>query len=292
MAMVRCSQCGSPNPDYVQQCANCKRPLTAASPGAAIPKVSALPKAPPAQSPQWAFTIGLDYLRPLEKLLWEARSFRLTEAQVLALVKERGLVVTEHPAFAQVWNDPNREFMLVCAHSSHNTPEKKRACQQIQAEKIAVRTILHYFGLLERHEIWGASSPGGYAFWTCYERSGHVACSYCRAREGMIVPVGTRAIEVPHANCHCSLTPVTKDALGESQLSGTYDYLAKSDLARAEQFKANVTRCGWTMRSIYDSVDMSRFARPPANTGSCSGVIAEAMAVLMLCVVVAIAFTR
>lgn len=222
--------------------------------------------------------IDINHLNELESFLLEIESTKLTEAQIMALIKQKDINVEEHAAFWQVWNAPNRDYLIVCSHSSHNTPQKQDECLRSQAAKLAVRTVRHYLGLLERHQDWQRqdriNGTQSFVIWSCIERAGHRACDVCREREGMIEAVGATRIEIPHPNCHCCLDFLSREAGGDQVLLKKYGYLKEIDPARAAQLEANIQRSGWRWSAATEQAANNATSRSAKGSGCCVLAIA------------------
>lgn len=199
-------------------------------------------------------TIDLKHLNPLEAFLWESQTTNLTQTQIMALINHKNMVVDDHAVFRQIWDAPNRDQLIVCGHTNHNTPEKQDDCLRNQAIKLTVKTLRRYLKLLADHQEWlnNDKTHGykSYVMWTCMIRAGHTACSVCQSREGEIHPVGITKIDIPHPDCHCEQTFVSQSTYGDEIITNVYEYLKSIDLTRAARYSQNVinSRWKWTPR--------------------------------------------
>ena len=192
------------------------------------------------------FIIDLDDLRPAEELLWSYMGEKMTHPQRLRLLKDEGIDIRDHPAYEQIIQCPNRNLHIECTHSSHNTDEKWQKCIERQAEKMAVKTIVHALGWLERLELWSQpNSMMKYAMWSCIERKSSRACSRCRSREGVIIPVdGVRKVTVFHPGCNCTLIQLLPGYQGAQAVIKTANKLAQRNPGRARTMLENAQRTG------------------------------------------------
>ena len=279
--MTECLKCQYPNPGGQKTCFQCGEPLVVEP--ATVTVVASRNNPSQLATSSAAFIIDLNNLRPLERFLWDMSATKVTETQMLALINQESICVHDHPAFAMIVNDPMQRRLLICGHSTHDTEEKQQACRYKQAVKMTLQTVRHYLGFLERHELWSRPGQGGgYVMRTCIEKGGHIACAACKAREGLIEPVGQKRVEVMHINCHCSLALVQPGLIGDRVVTKNLEYLASIDPARAKIAMENVIRSGWRYTP-------SGLVGPGTvvASGCCGGVLAGMLASFVLVAAVA-----
>jgi len=186
--------------------------------------------------------IHLDHLHkdPLVKLMWNTRDKKATETQIIKFLKDQGYPIERHSLYPQIIDARGDGPYVNCNHLNHDTPKKRLECKQREAAKLAVRTIRHHFGFLERLQMW---AEGGvtHAMWGCNERH-HPACPLCRNREGMLIPASSRFVTILHPGCNCSLEPM--DMMAEQRIKKVLAYLGKMYPERASTVERNLTRCG------------------------------------------------
>lgn len=186
--------------------------------------------------------IHLDHLYkdPLAKLMWDTRDKKATETQIAKFLKDQGYPIEAHALYAAIIDTQGNSAYVNCNHLNHDTPEKRLACKRKEAAKLALRTIRHHFGFLERLQMW---EEGGvsHAMWGCIERH-HPACGLCRNREGMIVSTSMRFVTILHPGCNCTLEPL--DISAEQRIKKVLAYLGKMYPERASIVERNLIRCG------------------------------------------------
>lgn len=246
----RCKRMGPPPapqaspPTSPDTCPTCSLPLLAGE--AICPRcINPVPGTDGADAvPRGMFWMSLGALRPLEEFIWARRGEKITEAQLQKQIEESGLAVEDHPAFMMVMDWPEREQAISCSHSSHNTPEKQEKCLRRQAVRVAIRTIRHHLGYLERLDFWAQPrSLMRHAMWTCIERH-RPACWLCRQREGIVIPVTVRTVPVFHPLCNCSLVQLMAGR-ETGVIVGAAKHLVEKSPERASTMLRNAERSGF-----------------------------------------------
>lgn len=250
----------------------------------------------PAPSYNFPVVIDLNKLKPLESFILDALNNKLTEAQTVALIKQKNLDIKAHPFFTQLWNSSNRDFLIVCTHSSHNTEEKRTDCLISQAEKMVVKTLRKHIQALENHRYWQKNNKirgydenePGFLMWVCGDHTNHTPCPACSAREGVIERAGMSRIEVMHIDCHCEQVFLSSGSYADDIIRNTYEELGKSDAQRAYNFMQNVAKSGWkpsVKKEMPDYGELDTPQRKSSRAGGCCVVPIILILIVFICLV-------
>lgn len=188
--------------------------------------------------------LNIDQLRPIEVTMLQLHQEGLTDTQLLTRLSEIGMPFEEHPIVSQVrhWSD------LTCTHSTHNTDQKREACLNKQAAKIALPSLRHYMALLGSLTSTATiATPLQFAVWLCDDSTEN--CPICKLREGIVIPVTTRRLPIIDPFCDCNLQVMTAGQ-EEVFLAQIVRELRQLDAERAVSFQKNAYRSGFLQKPV------------------------------------------